>query len=438
MSPRWTNWSGTVRTQMVRQEHPRDVEAVAAAVRAAGRDGLRVKPVGAGHSFTGAAATDGVQLVLDGLTGIVHADLDSGLVTVRAGTRLHQLGRALDALGLAMTNLGDIDAQTIAGAISTGTHGTGGALGSLSSQVRAVELVTADGAVLTASTESAPEVFEAARLGLGALGVLTSVTLACEPAFLLRAEEAPMPLDAVLDELDGLVQGNDHVEFFWWPHTRSTTVKRLNRLPADAAPAPRHPWRAWFDDRFMANTVFGAATALGRRCPAAVPLVNRAATTLAGSRSYADASYRVLATPRLVRFAESEWALPREALPEVLGQLEAVTRRLEHPVAFPVEVRFGPAENVWLSPAHGRATVYVAVHQALGMPRERWFADVAALALAAGGRPHWGKLHPLDAARLCALYPRFDDFVAVRDRLDPRGMFANAYLDRVLGPASGS
>ena len=196
--PTWTNWGRSVSAEVAEIAQPRSIDELQQVVVGAAARGLRLKAVGAGHSFNGVGLTDGVQVRLDRFTGVDRVDLDSGLVTIRAGTSLHDLNEALWQVGLALTNLGDVDVQTIAGAISTGTHGTGACFAGLASQVRGLQLVCADGTLLTCSPDAEPDVFAAAQVGLGALGVIGTVTLQCEPAYALAAAEAPMPLDGVL------------------------------------------------------------------------------------------------------------------------------------------------------------------------------------------------------------------------------------------------
>jgi L-gulono-1,4-lactone dehydrogenase len=335
-----------------------------------------------------------------------------------------------------MSNLGDIDKQTISGAISTGTHGTGAALGGIATQVEALELVLADGSVVTCSASERPDLFAAARVGLGALGVITTVTLRTEPAFVLEAREGPEPLEQVLDALDDNYAGNDHFDFYWFPHGSEALIKRNNRLPAGTEPAPLSPARRFYEYQVMENAVFGAFCRLGRRFPRLVKPLNALCTSVLSERSYRDVSHRVFATERTVRFVESEYAVPREALAEVLGELRRLVPRLADPVMMPVEVRVAAADDIWLSTAYRRDSAYVAVHQFVGMPYREYFAAFEAIARAVGGRPHWGKMHTLDAAALRELYPRFDDFRAVRAEVDPAGRFANPHLDRVLGPVS--
>jgi L-gulonolactone oxidase len=293
-------------------------------------------------------------------------------------------------------------------------------------------MVLADGSVVTCSPEQEPELFAAARVGLGALGVISTVTLRCVPAFTLRAVEAPAPYSEVLADLDQLVESNDHVDVHWLPHTDRALVKRNNRTPE----TPRPPSRltAWWNDEFSQNTAFHAACRAGRRWPSLVPQLNWIIAGAIGSREYTDRSDRVFTSPRRVRFYEMEYAVPRGDLRGVLGELAAFIDSSGLAVSFPVEVRVAAADDIWLSTAYGRESGYIAVHVFEGTPYEEYFRGVAAIMDDVGGRPHWGKLHFQTAATLRDRYPRFADFVALRDRLDPDRRFANPYLDRVLGP----
>jgi FAD-linked oxidoreductase len=432
----WTNWSGTELTHPVRQTHPATVDELAEQVRAAVAQGLRVKAVGSGHSFTGVAVTDGLLVHLDRMADIRSLDVPSGQVTVGAGMPLRALNRALEGHGLALANLGDIDAQTISGAVATGTHGTGHALGGLATQVIGLELLTADGSVVQCSAAESPKTFAAARIGLGALGIVTAMTLQCVPAFALRAAEAPMPLGDVLDGFDELAEGNDHFEFYWFPHTQRTLTKRNNRVPAGEPLRPVPRLRGWVDDELLSNTVFGWTQRLTARVPRLTGGVNNVAARALSAREYVDASYKVFCSPRRVRFREMEYAVPRESLVDVLRSIEAWVDGSGERVPFPVEVRVAAADDVWLSTAYERPTAYVAVHQFHALDHERYFRAVESIVGGVGGRPHWGKLHYLDSVQLERLYPRFADWREVRARLDPAGVLANPYLDRVLGPAS--
>ena len=429
----WTNWARTAQASPTRVHKPRNVAEIARAVADAAVDGRRIRALGSGHSFSPIAVAHDDAIDLTQWSGIVSADAGSGLVTVRSGTTLRALNAELDALGLAMTNLGDIDAQTISGAVSTGTHGTGARLGGLATQIAALDLVLADGSVVSCSADRRPELFAAARVGLGALGVISTVTLRCEPSFVLAAQERPEPLDEVLAGFDAAAEANDHVEFYWFPYGRNALVKRNNREPAGTAPRPLSAVRRYFDYEIVENRAFGALCGLGRTVPKLVRPLGRLSSSLLSARQYSDVSHRVFVTHRAVRFVESEFAVPRESLHHVLGELRRVVPGLESPVAFPVEVRVAAADDIWLSTAYGRDSAYIAVHQFAGMPYREYFAAFAAIAGEVGGRPHWGKMHELGAEQLRERYPRFEDFRRVRAEVDPQGVFTNDYLDRVLG-----
>jgi L-gulonolactone oxidase len=391
----------------------------------------RVKVTGAGHSFTSIACTDGVLVDLSAYGRVVSHDAAAGTVTVEAGIPLHRLSDELDARGLALQNMGDIDRQTIAGATQTATHGTGLRFGNLSSQIVGMRLVAADGSVIDCSADHEPDVFESARVGLGALGVVSTVTLQCEPAFRLHAVEEPMRVDDVLGRLDELVEGNDHFEFFWVPHTRWALTKRNRRT--DDPPRPRARAKAWVDDVLVTNVLFGAACRVGRWRPSLVPRLARMIPS-SGRVEYADRSDRVFTSPRHVRFLEMEYAIPREAVPEALGRVRTLVDQLGIPLSFPVEVRVTAGDDIPLSTAHGRETGYIAVHVYKGTPFDAYFTGVEGIMDTYGGRPHWGKMHFQDHETLAPRYPAWDRFQKVRARLDPTGRFANPYLDRVLGP----
>ncbi|MEU9193729.1 D-arabinono-1,4-lactone oxidase [Streptomyces hundungensis] len=427
----WRNWAGNITARPARAVSPASTAELADVVRRAAEQGLTVKAVGTGHSFTAAAATDGVLIRPDLLTGIRELDRAAMTVTVEAGTPLKRLNAALAREGLSLTNMGDIMEQTVAGAISTGTHGTGRDSASIAAQITALELVTADGSLLTCSPKENPEVFAAARIGLGALGVVCAVTFAVEPIFLLTAREEPMAFDRVTAEFEELFAENEHFEFYWFPHTGNCNTKRNNRSAGPAAPPGRV--RRWIDDEFMSNGLFQVVCSLGRAVPATIPAVAKVSSRALSARTYTDIPYKVFTSPRRVRFVEMEYALPREAAVGALREVKALVERSPLRVSFPVEVRTAPADDIALSTASGRETAYIAVHMYRGTPHQAYFTAVERIMTAHGGRPHWGKLHTQDAAYFAQAYPRFAEFTAVRDRLDPERRFTNAYLRRVLG-----
>ncbi|MEV0345597.1 D-arabinono-1,4-lactone oxidase [Nonomuraea sp. NPDC050680] len=423
----FTNWARNQTAAPAEVRTPASTEDVVGAVKDAAAAGRRLRMIGTGHSFTGVALTDGVMLRPTALTGVIS--LADDRVTVRAGTTVRELNSLLAARGLALANMGDITDQTVAGAIQTGTHGTGRDSGGLADQVEALELVLADGSVVTAV--AGEDLFDAARVGLGALGVLTSVTFRVEPAFLLRNRRRRMTLSGILDSLDSLTADNEHLDFFWLPHTDACLVKTNNRDPGPARPPGSV--RYWLDNVFLENTLFGAACALGARCPGLIPRINGLSAAALGDSEAVDASHKIFTSRRDVRFLEMEYAVPREHLGQALRETRALVERMGWRITFPVEVRVTPASTAWLSTAYGRQSAYVACHIYRPTPNPAYFAEVEEIMTRLGGRPHWGKLHTRDATYLGTVYPRFADFVALRDRLDPGRLFGNAYLETVLG-----
>jgi L-gulono-1,4-lactone dehydrogenase len=386
----------------------------------------RVKVAGAGHSFSDIACTDGLMLDLSRMNRVLRVQGDQ--VTVEAGITIRELGPALAERGLALENQGDVDSQTIAGAISTATHGTGGRFANISSQVTAVRLVTAGGGVV--ELREGDELL-AARVSLGALGAISAVTLRCVPAFTIHRIDKPFPLDDVLARLDDHVDSNDHFELFVFPYTR--TALTLTSRRTDREPQPPGRAQVLLRDVLLENAALEAAARTGRRFPALIPRVNRALLRAMSPAEHLDRSHRVYANRRTVRFTEMEYAIPRERTAEALERVLSLVERRRIRVGFPIEVRVVASDDALLSTAHGRPTGYIAVHQYRGMEFEAYFRGVETIMDEYGGRPHWGKRHYQSAATLRPRYPGFGRFLAVCDRLDPERKFENDYLRRVLG-----
>lgn len=427
----WRNWGRTAQAKPVRAEFPATAEAVERAVGAAARRGLRIKPIGSGHSFSDIAVAPDVLLDLSALSGIVSIDPGTGQVTFGAGTPLHQVPRLLARHGLAMQNLGDIDRQTIAGAISTGTHGTGIAFGGLATQIVGVTIVTGTGE--TRRIAEGDPLLAAVSLGLGALGVLVDVTVQCVPAFHLEAVERPEPLEDVVAGLQERAQAADHFEFYWFPHTEVALTKTNRRLPETTPRRPLPRVGRFVDETVLANGVYRGMCAVGSALPPVIPSFSRLATRVTGDRTYLDRSHRVFTQTRGVRFREMEYALPAEHVAGAFAEVRSLIAAKRWRISFPLEVRFASGDDRWLSTAYGRQTGYIAVHRYFREDPTAYFAAVEEIMLAHGGRPHWGKLHSLGADVLRDRYPRFDDFLELRRAFDPDGLFRNAYLDRVLG-----
>ena len=429
----WRNWAGNQQCLPVAVEHPESVDDLVALVKRAESEDRRVKVVGAGHSFTDIACTTGYQVVLDRYRKLLAVDTERRRVTVQAGIPISDLNHQLHSFGYALPNLGDIAYQSIAGAVSTATHGTGAKLGGIATQIVGLEIVAADGSVITCSADEEPDIFSAARVSLGALGIVSTVTLECCPAFNLRAVEEPMRVDTVLENLDELVDGNDHFEFFWVPHSGWALTKRNNRTTDPAGGRTR--WTNFRDKVLLENVAFGVVCRVGRRKPEWIPRLAKAVPS-SGRSEYVERSFEIFASPRWVRFYEMEYAVPRQHLPEALNRVRQMIDDRGLLISFPVEVRFVAGDDIPLSTANGRDTGYIAVHVFQGMQYDNYFRAVEEIMNDYGGRPHWGKLHFQTATELAGRYPQWDEFQSVRRRLDPAGRFTNAYLDRVLGPTA--
>ncbi len=430
--PEWSNWAGDERCVPAARERPATLEELCASIARAAGSGRRVRVVGSGHSFSEIACTDGLMVSLERMASLLDVDRGSGVARVQSGITIRELSGALHEHGLALENVGDIDVQTIAGAISTATHGTGAGLPNLAAQVSELKLVLADGSILECSAEADGEVWRAARVGLGALGAIAEVTLRCVPAFTLHGTDAPAPLAEVLERFEELALGNDHFEFFIFPHAEMALTRTNNRT--ELPPRPRGRLSAYANDVLLTNRAFELFCRAGRRLPGQIPRLNRLVTALAGRRERVDRSAAIFASPRLVRFTEMEYALPRAHTATAVRRVLELITRAGFAVPFPIEARTAARDDAFLSTACGRDSGFVAVHMYRGMQWEPYFRAVEAIMDELDGRPHWGKRHFQTAATLRRRYPEWDRFRAVRARLDPEGRFANDWTDRVLGP----
>lgn len=422
----WRNWSGTVRVPSPAIHRPADPAEIAAILAQAQRAGRTVRAVGAGHSFTPVVAGD-VLVSLDDWQGVEAVDWRHGVATVRAGTRLRRLGRELHDLGLAQENLGDIDSQSIAGAVATGTHGTGLDLGALHTQLAWLELVTPAGGLVRA--ERGTELFRAAQVSLGAIGIVTRVGLRTVPAYRVTYHHGPGRLDEHLDDLPGFARAFRHAELYWFPHTDRVLVKRQE---ATSGPPDRRSWRRQANEVLLENAAYRGLCEVAAALPRLAPRIAQLSAAAVATTRGTDESRDVFATVRGIRFVEAEHGLPLESGADALRELRDWLTSSLFPVHMPVEVRFVAGDDAHLSMAHGRDSVFLAVHAFRGMPYKPYFAEAERIFARHGGRPHWGKLHALTAATLRPRYPRFDDFLGVRAEHDPTGVLLNTHLRRVL------
>jgi L-gulonolactone oxidase len=428
----WSNWDGRQHCFPAAIERPQNILELRGALDRARQGGRKVRAAGAGHSFTGLVPTAGSLVSLQRMNRVLEVDPTSGVVRVEAGITIGQLNRQLDRHGLACENLGDIDKQSLAGATATGTHGTGSRLRNISSQLLAVELMQADGTLVKVDEHNDPDGWRAARVSLGALGVVTALTLQTVPAYRLHGVDGPAPLERTLEQLDHLPEDHDHFEMYWFPYSNTALLRSNDRT--DREPTRRSKLREYFEDIVLINHGLAAFSKLGRRYPALIPRLNRTATRVAGSSDRVDVSHRIFVSPRLVRFTEMEYAIPRIHAAAAIRAIREGLRARRLPINFPIEVRFVAGDDALLSPAHGRDTCYIAVHVFEQMEYEPYFRMVEEIMDGFGGRPHWGKRHFQTAETLAPRYPEWERFQAVRARMDPEGLFANAEIDRVLGP----
>ena len=427
---KWSNWAGNQHVDGVSLFAPRSEEELQQVVQFANSNNIRVKAVGSGHSFTAIALAEGVLIDLTNYDAVIAIDKNANTVMVQSGIQLSKLNLFLHSNGMAMQNLGDIAYQTISGAISTSTHGTGSKFTGIANQVVALRLVLADSSVVECSATSNPELFECARVGLGALGIISTVTLQVVPAFNLAVIEQPMRVDELLEDLEHHIATNDHFEFFWVPHTGWALTKRNNRT-LDAA-NPMGKLSHWYSKTLMENYAFGAVCMLGRARPSLIPKLAKALPA-SGRNEFCDSSFKVFTSKRVVKFYEMEYAIPREACAEALNRVRRLVRDSGFFLNFPVEVRFTAPDEIPLSTASNRESAYIAVHIYKGMDFVPYFKAVESIMNSYQGRPHWGKLHFQNAESLAPRYPKWQQFQTVRDQVDPKRVFSNAYLETVLG-----
>jgi FAD-linked oxidoreductase len=415
MDDTWSNWSGSVRMRPRERLRPRDQQSLAAAVARASH----VRVVGAGHSFMPLCETEGTLLDLSELEGQLKVAPDGRSVWAPAGWSLRKLAPRLWEMGLSLPNQGDIDTQSLAGAIATGTHGTGAALGSLSTLARAFRLLLADGSVVECSDSELPELFHAQRLSLGLLGIALAIRVDVLPAYRLEERVSVVSLAQMVEHFDEVAAQHRHAEFFVFPYADQVILKTLQ--PTDdarhyEAPSP-------FD-----APIFKLACEATAAFPAAARKVQGALMRLVrGSRRFGPA-HMIFPNERSVRFEEMEYELPRSAGLPALREVLQWIRARSLPVAFPFEFRWTAADDIWLSPFNGVAAASVSMHQYAKMPWSELFASAEAIFRAHGGRPHWAKRHTLSARQVSELYPDAAKFRAVRDQVDPQAKFANPHL----------
>ncbi|TDL71136.1 FAD-binding protein [Rhodococcus qingshengii] len=425
----WTNWSGSVKSYPASILFPSSIQEVVEIVKAASQQNKKIRVVGAGHSFTRLVQTNEILISLENLHGVEKLDKEKGLAEVWAGTNLKELGEALYELGVSQENLGDINSQSIAGAISTGTHGTGIAFGSISTQVAAITAVNASGEVLYCSDEENPNLFKAFQVSLGTLGIIVKVTLRVVPKLHLSYKCYRTKLTDCLERLVPLKQENRHFEFYWFPYTDTVQVKLMNKT--NEASFKNNKWSEW-KKLALENGIYWLLSEVCRLLPSMSKTISRISAIGVPSIEESGPSHLLFATPRLVRFNEMEYSIPAEHLRAALEEMKKCIETHQFAVHFPIECRYVKRDDIWLSPANERDSAYIAVHMYKGMSHEEYFYHIEKILQKYEGRPHWGKIHTMTPEQLQKIYPKWNTFLHIREELDPAGLFLNDYLCSLL------
>jgi FAD-linked oxidoreductase len=425
----WSNWSGSVQCTPKEIQKPASQEELQTIIRNCVEQKSTIRMVGSGHSFTGLVGTQGTIISLDLLQGLENVDAESKVATVLAGTKLKSLGELLLSNNLAQKNLGDIDVQSIAGAASTGTHGTGVTLGSVSTQILEITLITAKGEILVCSENQNKDIFKAAQVSLGTLGIITKIKLQLVPAYKLKYVKGKTRLDDCLNNLEKYKNENRNFEFYWFPHTNTIQTKTLNIT--DEEPM-KSSFMKYFNDMVLENGAFKVLSELCRMFPSLCKRVSKISAAAVSTGVDINYSTKIYATPRLVKFQEMEYNLPAEKAVEALNEMRECINAANFKVHFPIEVRFVKADDMYLSPAYQRDSVYIAVHMYKGMEYKTYFDAMEDIFKKHNGRPHWGKMHTRTAKELSQLYPMWNKFQEIRNQLDPNGLFMNDYLKKLM------
>ncbi|MBL7728359.1 MAG: FAD-binding protein [Dinghuibacter sp.] len=423
------NWSGHLKWQPEHLVYPQSHEELAQWVQLAVQQNRKVRVIGSGHSFTPLAVCTDILIVLDKLSGIVSVNQATRQVTVKAGTKLHELNRLLNTHGLALENLGDIDVQSVAGAICTGTHGTGIQFGNLSTQVSQITFINGKGETVTCSETEEVELFKAVQVSLGAFGIITEVTFKCVSSYTLNLQVGKKPLEEVLQQLHHYNTRNRNFEFYWFPHTSWVVTKELNLTDQ---PPVKKAVKDFFQETVLENYAFKAVCELAHRIPRLTRRISRFSAATIGAYQKTRKSFEVFSTRRLVKFNEMEYNVPAAAYTDVKKEIVQWVNRNNRDVMFPMENRFVQEDDIYLSPAYRRPSAYIAVHVYNKAGFEQYFRGIEAIFRAYNGRPHWGKMHTLQQKELEQLYPMWHVFDAFRRQHDPGNIFLTPYLQTLF------
>jgi FAD-linked oxidoreductase len=435
MSKTVENWGGNLKFTPTQIYYPKSHDEVVEVVKKARENQQNVRIIGSGHSWTHLINTDDVLVSLDEYQGIVSVDKHNLTAVVKAGTKLKLLGELLHAEGLAMEHMGDINVQSIAGALSTGTHGTGVEFKTLANQMEEITLVNGKGETVVCSEKENRDLFKAAQISLGALGIITQIKLRLVPTFKLKYTSVKSTLDDTLKNLEEYKAENRNFEFYWFPFTKTVQLKFVNMT---TEPVKNVGFAKKFNDVVMENGVFGALSRMSRAMPNLAPKVSQMSAWGVSEGTYINHSHLIFATQRLVRFNEMEYNVPQEHFTTVIKEIEECINQHQFKVHFPIECRWVKADDILISPASDRDSAYIAVHMYKGMEYKPYFEAIEQIFKKYKGRPHYGKMNTLKHEDFAELYPNWDKFNEIREQQDPDGIFLNPYLQGIFKAKVGS
>lgn len=427
----WQNWSGSVQC-MPMIYYPESNEDIIRIFEMARKNRQTVRVYGSGHSFTPLCQTDTIMVCLDKMQGIISLDKERHIATVWGGTKLHHLGELLHEQGLALVNMGDIDVQSVAGALCTGTHGTGKNFGVLATQLIGIKLITPQGEVLKCSNDENADLFKAAQVSFGALGIISEMTLQCRTSHHLKISSQKSSDRLIAQNFESYNNSHRNAEYYWFPAAQKAWLKLTDEVPIDPN-AVKKRGLAQKIQVFTENGLFGLLCKTAARIPNFSHTVSKISAIVAGGPPQTDYSHRIYATTRLVRFHEMEYNIPLENYIQVQDDLIKLFEKHRFRTPIPIEVRRVKADDIWLSPAYERESVYFAFHQYQSMPYSAYFSAVEPILVAAGGRPHWGKMHTQNAVFFEKNYPKWNDFLKIRQQLDPENYLLNDHLRHIFG-----
>lgn len=427
---KWSNWAGNVECVAEYIFYPRTEAEIVEIIELATAEEKRIRVVGEGHSFSQLIATDHFIISLKYMAGIIHIDKETLLATAWAGTSINKANTALFKSGLAMINLGDIDVQSLGGATATGTHGTGTSFGNVSTEIVAFTIITANGAILNCSKGENTDLFMAGRVSLGTFGIITKMTFNVVEAYKLEYTSSSNDFYKTLETIEDYNGKNRNFEFYYFPYSDKLQIKETNITDK---PVKNNKIVAYINDVFLENTGMSIASKIGMTFPSMAKALSRGMAKIVPKGTTVDYSHEIYATVRTVRFKEMEYNIPIEHFKACIQEFKDLLEKTEYFVFFPVECRFVKKDDIWLSPAYGRDSAYIAIHVFIDQEHDPYFKEMEALFMRYNGRPHWGKMHTRTAETLSTTYEKWDDFLALRTKLDPNKLFLNPHLEAVLG-----